>query len=130
MRLATMALCVFLTACTQTVTEAEETPTSTGESATTSRTGVAPLVTTTGDESATSMSALIAPESLTVVAFPVPAGSRPHDVAPALDGGVWYTAQGSGELGWLNPVTGETRHIALGAGSRPHGVIIDEQGTP
>ncbi|MCH7899964.1 MAG: lyase [Acidobacteria bacterium] len=76
------------------------------------------------------MSALIAPESLTVVAFPVPAGSRPHDVAPALDGGVWYTAQGSGELGWLNPVTGETRHIALGAGSRPHGVIIDEQGTP
>ncbi len=63
-------------------------------------------------------------------AFPVPAGSRPHDVAPALDGGVWYTAQGSGELGWLNPVTGETRHIALGAGSAPHGVIIDDQGTP
>jgi hypothetical protein len=25
--------------------------------------------------------------------FPVPAGSRPHDVAPAADGGVWFTAQ-------------------------------------
>ena len=130
MRLAAIALCVFLTACTQTVTEAEETPTSAGESATTSGTGVAPPVTTTEGESTTLTSALVAPESLTVVAFPVPAGSRPHDVAPALDGGVWYTAQGSGELGWLDPVTGETRHIALGAGSRPHGVIIDDQGTP
>ena len=39
--------------------------------------------------------------SLTVREYPVPAGSRPHDVAPARDGGVWYTAQGSGELGWL-----------------------------
>ena len=48
---------------------------------------------------------------------------------PALDGGVWYTAQGSGELGWLNPETGETRHTPLGPGSRPHGVIIDEHGT-
>ena len=35
----------------------------------------------------------------TVREYPVPAGSRPHDVAPARDGGVWYTAQGSGELG-------------------------------
>jgi virginiamycin B lyase len=25
--------------------------------------------------------------------FPVPQGSHPHDVAPARDGGVWYTAQ-------------------------------------
>lgn len=57
-------------------------------------------------------------------AFPLPAGSRPHDVAPVLDGGVWYTAQGSGELGWLDPDTGETRHTPLGAGSRPHGVIL------
>src|SRR6188472_2028543 len=31
--------------------------------------------------------------------FLVPAGSNPHDVAPAADGTVWYTAQGSGELG-------------------------------
>ena len=44
--------------------------------------------------------------ALTVREYPVPAGSRPHDVAPARDGGVWYTAQGSGELGWLDPKTG------------------------
>ncbi len=71
----------------------------------------------------------ILPELLELVAYPVPAGSRPHDVAPAADGGVWYTAQGSGELGWLDPTTGETRHMPLGTGSRPHGVITDQQGT-
>jgi virginiamycin B lyase len=62
--------------------------------------------------------------------YPVPAGSRPHDVAPARDGGVWYTAQGSGELGWLNPRTGATRHVRLGAGSAPHGVIVGPDGAP
>ena len=72
----------------------------------------------------------LAPDSLTIVTFAVPSGSRPHDVAPAVDGGVWYTAQGSGELGWLDPESGETRHIPLGPGSRPHGVIVDDQGTP
>jgi len=67
---------------------------------------------------------------LELVAFPVPSGSRPHDMAPAADGGVWYTAQGLGELGWLDPVTGDTRHIPLGTGSRPHGVIVGPDGTP
>jgi ABC-type spermidine/putrescine transport system permease subunit I len=62
--------------------------------------------------------------------YPVPTGSRPHDVAPAVDGGVWYTAQGSGELGWLDPATGKTRHIALGPGSAPHGVIVGPDGAP
>jgi virginiamycin B lyase len=62
--------------------------------------------------------------------YPVPAGSHPHDVAPARDGGVWYTAQGSGELGWLNPKTGVTRHIPLGDGSAPHGVIVGPDGAP
>jgi virginiamycin B lyase len=62
--------------------------------------------------------------------YPVPAGSRPHDVAPARDGGVWYTAQGSGELGWLDPKTGQTRHVPLGRGSAPHGVIVGPDGAP
>ena len=68
--------------------------------------------------------------ALSVREYPVPAGSRPHDVAPARDGGVWYTAQGSGELGWLDPKTGKTRHIALGDGSAPHGVIVGPDGAP
>lgn len=68
--------------------------------------------------------------ALALIAYPIPGGSRPHDVAPATDGGVWYTAQGSGELGWLDPDTGDTRHIPLGRGSRPHGVIVGPDGAP
>jgi virginiamycin B lyase len=56
--------------------------------------------------------------------YDIPAGSGPHDVAPAADGGVWYTAQRSGKLGHLDPATGDTRHVDLGPGSRPHGVIV------
>jgi virginiamycin B lyase len=56
--------------------------------------------------------------------YDVPAGSGPHDVAPAADGGVWYTAQRSGELGHLDPATGDSRQVDLGPGSRPHGVIV------
>jgi len=95
-------------------------------STTTSSAGVA---TSTSRPPATTTTTLD-PETLEIEAFPVPSGSRPHDVAPAADGGVWYTAQNLGDLGWLDPVTGETRHIQLGSGSRPHGVIVDDQGTP
>jgi virginiamycin B lyase len=62
--------------------------------------------------------------TFTVQTYPVPSGSGPHDVAPAAEGGVWYTAQGSGELGWLDPATGEVREVSLGPGSAPHGVIV------
>jgi virginiamycin B lyase len=46
-----------------------------------------------------------------------------HDVAPAPDGGVWFSAQGSGHLGWLDPASGRVELIPLGSGSSPHGVI-------
>lgn len=62
--------------------------------------------------------------------FDVPAGARPHDVAPGADGVVWFTAQGSGHLGRLDPATGESRMIPLGGGSRPHGVIVGPGGVP
>ncbi len=62
--------------------------------------------------------------------YTVPEGSHPHDVAPARDGGVWYTAQHSGELGWLDPKTGRVRHTSLGPGSAPHGVIVGPDGAP
>jgi virginiamycin B lyase len=56
--------------------------------------------------------------------YRVPAGSHPHDVAPAPDGTVWYTAQATGALGRLDPATGKTTEIPLGDGSAPHGVIV------
>ena len=64
----------------------------------------------------------------TIIEYAIPSGSRPHDVAPAPDGSVWYTAQATGELGRLYPETGETQHIPLGAGSAPHGVIVGPDG--
>ena len=62
--------------------------------------------------------------------YPLPPGSRPHDVAPAPDGAVWYTAQGAGKLGRLDPETGKTEAIPLGGESRPHGVIVGPDGAP
>ncbi len=75
--------------------------------------------------------------STTATAFPITLqeydvthGSHPHDVAPAADGGIWYTAQTAGELGYLDPTTGRTRQIKLGSGSAPHGVIVGPDGAP
>ncbi|HET9616840.1 MAG TPA: lyase [Pseudolabrys sp.] len=56
--------------------------------------------------------------------YSVPRGAHPHDVAPAPDGGVWYTAQMQGALGLLDPKTKKTTHIPLGPDSAPHGVIV------
>src|SRR5256712_6224981 len=71
-----------------------------------------------------------APGGYTLQEYPVPGGSHPHDVAPAADGGIWYTAQTAGELGHLDPATRKTRHIKLGEGSAPHGVIVGPDGAP
>jgi virginiamycin B lyase len=81
-------------------------------------------------EPTASASASPAGTTFSVETYPVPAGSHPHDVAPAEDGGVWYTAQGSGELGWLDPESGDVREVPLGAGSAPHGVIVGPDGAP
>jgi len=59
-----------------------------------------------------------------VAYFDVPRGAHPHDVAPAPDGSVWYTAQSQGAIGVLNPKTGRANQISLGKGSAPHGVIV------
>jgi virginiamycin B lyase len=60
--------------------------------------------------------------------FDVPNGAHPHDVAPAPDGKVWYTAQRQGALGILDPATGEVEQVPLGEGSAPHGVIAGPDG--
>jgi virginiamycin B lyase len=56
--------------------------------------------------------------------YAVPGGAHPHDVAPAPDGSVWYTAQHQGAIGVLDPKTGKASQFALGPNSAPHGVII------
>jgi virginiamycin B lyase len=60
--------------------------------------------------------------------YELPAGGRAHDVAPALDGGVWYTAQSKGFLGHYDPKTGKHQEVSLGKGSSPHGVVVASDG--
>jgi virginiamycin B lyase len=92
----------------------------------------APVVTlvTLGVAASLSLAAGGTRSAFEVREYPVPADSHPHDVAPARDGGVWYTAQAAGELGWLDPKTGRTRQVPLGAGSAPHGVVVGPDGAP
>jgi len=56
--------------------------------------------------------------------FPVLGGAGAHDVYPAPDGAVWFTAQSAGKLGRLDPRTGKSDLVALGPDAAPHGVIV------
>src|SRR5437762_12720478 len=60
--------------------------------------------------------------------FPVLASAGAHDVYPAPDGAVWFTAQSAGKLGRLDPRTGKSDLIALGSDAAPHGVIVGPDG--
>jgi len=127
LKLALVPLAATLIACAPLATPAEPSP-----SATVSRAPsptLAPSATVTPSASAAPSAT---PSSAEVVLreFALPRGQGPHDVAPAADGGVWYTAQLSGELGWLDSKTGTTKAIRLGAGSAPHGVIVGPDGAP
>jgi virginiamycin B lyase len=68
--------------------------------------------------------------SSTMQTFPEQAGAGPHDVYPAPDGAVWFTAQSAGKLGRLDSRTGRSDLIALGPGAAPHGVIVGPDGAP
>ena len=48
-----------------------------------------------------------------VTYYEVTRGAHPHDVAPAPDGKVWYTAQSHGALGILDPKTGRVSQVSL-----------------
>jgi virginiamycin B lyase len=63
-------------------------------------------------------------QSSQVSYYDVTRGAHPHDVAPAPDGTVWYTAQSQGALGILDPKSGKVTQIPLGADAAPHGVIL------
>ena len=56
-------------------------------------------------------------------AFQLPMGALPHDVAPAPEGKVWYSAQRNGALGILDPATGQTREVKLGRSPRLTGLL-------
>jgi virginiamycin B lyase len=62
--------------------------------------------------------------------YPVAPGTGLHDVAPAPDGTIWFTGQGGGVLGILDPRDGSFKTIDLGKGAAPHGVTIGPDGAP
>ena len=69
---------------------------------------------------------------VSVQEYSIPRGHRVHDVwADARpDGPVWFSAQGSGHLGILDPKSGKVEFVPLGQGSSPHGVIAAADGAP
>lgn len=107
-------------------------PTSTAEvgapATTSTPAATAPMATVTVEATPSPTEAPAGPLVFEMETFDVPPGARPHDVAPAVDGGVWYTAQSQGALGYLTPETGEVEQIPLGPGSAPHGVIVGPEG--
>ena len=74
---------------------------------------------------------LAAQGQVRVQEYPLPRGITAHDVwaDPAPDGPVWFSGQGSGNGGRLDPKTGKVDLIPLGPGSSPHGVILDRDGS-
>ena len=68
---------------------------------------------------------------VSVQEYPLPKGLGVHDVwADAAPGGpVYFSAQGSGHLGILDPKSGKVDTVALGLGSSPHGVTMGPEGT-
>jgi virginiamycin B lyase len=77
---------------------------------------------------ASTLSALAQDKAPERQVYQLPKNSYPHDVAPAPDGNVWYSAQQIGALGILDPKTREARHVPPGKGSAPHGVIQGPDG--
>ena len=64
--------------------------------------------------------------------YAIPRGHGIHDVwaDPAPNGPVWFSAQGSGHLGILDPKSGKVELVPLGEGSSPHGVTAGADGAP
>src|ERR1700682_860895 len=67
-------------------------------------------------------------QSAQVTFYQLPNGAYPHDVAPAVDGAVWFTGQAQGFLGHFDPASGKLEKIPLGRGAAPHGVIVGPDG--
>ncbi len=118
---------LLLGACVAPSPQRSPTPVATTDSSATTPRSETSTATTTG-ATAVATANTVDPAQFTVTEYDLPA--YPHDVAPdpADPNTVWWTAQGVGELGRLNPTTGENKRIPLGAGSSPHGVIIGPDG--
>jgi virginiamycin B lyase len=60
----------------------------------------------------------------------LPQGAQPYSVVAQSFGRVWYTAQGAGALGIVDPAMREVDHIELGDNSVPKTVLEGPDGNP
>ena len=80
-------------------------------------TQIAPAMTEASVESPVAETTTSPEQPPAIQEYPVPPGTHPHDVAPALDGTVWYTAQHAGALGKLDPE--QVRRVISRLGQAP-----------
>ncbi|MGH8706171.1 MAG: virginiamycin B lyase family protein [Burkholderiales bacterium] len=59
----------------------------------------------------------------------LPDGARPHGLVVARDGRIFYTGNGNGSIGELDPATGKViSHFAPSQGGNPHTAVLDDEG--
>jgi len=59
----------------------------------------------------------------------LPPGAHPHGLLVDRSGTVWYTGNGNGTIGELDPATGKVKQHKAPSGGSPHTLVIDEAGT-
>lgn len=68
--------------------------------------------------------------SRTFKEWELPDGARPHGLVLSPDGKVFYTGNGNGTIGELDPATGRVvEHKTPSGGGNPHTVVLDAGGT-
>ena len=69
------------------------------------------------------------PKSRTFREWDLPDGARPHGLVVAGDGKVFYTGNGNGSIGELDPATGKVvSHFTPSQGGSPHTAVLDDEG--
>src|SRR3989442_1343660 len=58
----------------------------------------------------------------------LPPGARPHGLLVDREGQVWYTGNGNGTIGHLDPTTGRVTQHKAPSGGDPHTLVIDDKG--
>jgi virginiamycin B lyase len=58
----------------------------------------------------------------------LPEGAQPHGLLVDSRGQVWYTGNGNGTIGRLDPATGKVTEHRAPSGGDPHTLVIDEAG--
>jgi virginiamycin B lyase len=69
------------------------------------------------------------PRAKTFREWDLPEGARPHGLVVAKDGTVFYTGNGNGSIGELDPATGKViSHFTPSQGGGPHTAVLDAEG--